>query len=67
MDIRVDAVNSIIRLDFSRKEGEWEPNEYGGNENIEAIDFLKELKQYHYTAIFRIRKPLPKKHPTGRA
>ena len=41
--IRVDAVNSIIRLDFSRKEGEWEPNEFGGNENIEAIDFLKDL------------------------
>ena len=41
--IRVDAVNSIIRLDFSRKEGEWERNEYGGNENIEAIDFLKKM------------------------
>jgi len=46
--IRVDAVNSIIRLDFSRKEGEWEPNEYGGNENIEAIDFLKELNNVIY-------------------
>ncbi|MEO6403987.1 MAG: 1,4-alpha-glucan branching protein GlgB [Ferruginibacter sp.] len=41
--LRVDAVNSIIRLDFSRKEGEWEPNEFGGNENLEAIEFLKEL------------------------
>ena len=46
--IRVDAVNSIIRLDFSRKEGEWEPNEYGGNENIEAIDFLKEMNNVIY-------------------
>lgn len=46
--IRVDAVNSIIRLDFSRKEGEWEPNEEGGNENFEAIDFLKKLNQVIY-------------------
>ncbi len=46
--IRVDAVNSIIRLDFSRKEGEWEPNVYGGNENIEAIEFLKKLNRILY-------------------
>ena len=46
--IRVDAVNSIIRLDFSRKHGEWSPNEYGGNENIEAIDFLKKLNELIY-------------------
>jgi 1,4-alpha-glucan branching enzyme len=46
--LRVDAVNSIIRLDFSRKEGEWEPNEYGGNENIEAIHFLKNLNNVLY-------------------
>jgi 1,4-alpha-glucan branching enzyme len=46
--IRVDAVNSIIRLDFSRKEGEWERNEYGGNENIEAIHFLKRLNEILY-------------------
>lgn len=46
--IRVDAVNSIIRLDFSRKEGEWEPNEFGGNGNLEAIDFLKKLNQMIY-------------------
>jgi len=48
--IRVDAVNSIIRLDFSRQPGEWEPNEYGGNENIEAINFLKLLNQSLYQA-----------------
>ena len=46
--LRVDAVNSIIRLDFSRKPGEWEPNEYGGNENIEAISFLRELNTVLY-------------------
>jgi 1,4-alpha-glucan branching enzyme len=46
--LRVDAVNSIIRLDFSRKAGEWEPNEYGGHENIEAIDFIKNLNRIIY-------------------
>ena len=46
--IRVDAVNSMIRLDFSRNEGEWEPNELGTNENLEAISFLKELNQTIY-------------------
>ena len=46
--IRVDAVNSIIRLDFSRKPGEWEPNEYGTNENLEAVSFLKKLNEIVY-------------------
>ncbi len=46
--LRVDAVNSIIRLDFSRKAGEWEPNENGGNENLEAIEFLQKLNNTIY-------------------
>ena len=46
--LRVDAVNSIIRLDFSRKEGEWEPNELGGNENLEATAFLKKMNTIIY-------------------
>jgi 1,4-alpha-glucan branching enzyme len=46
--LRVDAVNSIIRLDFSRNKGEWEPNEHGGNENLEAIAFLKQMNKSVY-------------------
>lgn len=43
--IRIDAVSSMLYLDYSRKEGEWIPNRYGGRENLDAIEFLRDVNR----------------------
>ncbi len=46
--MRVDAVSSMLKLNYSREEGEWEPNEFGGDGNLEAIAFIKDLNETIY-------------------
>lgn len=53
--LRVDGVASMLYLDYSRKEGEWIPNQYGGRENIEAISLIRDLNKACYAEIPHIQ------------
>jgi 1,4-alpha-glucan branching enzyme len=50
--LRVDAVASMLYLDYSREEGQWVPNEFGGNEDLDAVSFLKEMNE-----LVHVREP----------